>query len=120
MRVLLLDDEPLVAMGLCGILEEMGHEAIDVIVPEDALALLASDPEIALVVADLHLMGEDRADRFLPCLRAVRPGLAVIVTAGYRISGVGIQADTRTVILSKVITPEALRRAIEAVVSPGC
>lgn len=81
-RVLVVDDDPLVAAGTAMILEDLGHEAQVATSAEEALQCLGRGPEPDLVLTD-HAMpgmtGLELAER----LRRDHPGLPVALATGY-------------------------------------
>jgi CheY-like chemotaxis protein len=81
-RILVVDDDPLVAAATAMMLEDLGHSALVAASAEEALGRLARDPEVDLVLTD-HAMagmtGLDLAER----LRIERPDLPVALATGY-------------------------------------
>ena len=81
-RVLLVDDDPMVAASTAAMLEQLGHRVL--VAPSGALALdvIRLEPTIDLVITD-HAMpgmtGIELAER----LRETRPALPVILATGY-------------------------------------
>ncbi len=81
-RVLLVDDDPMVAASTAAMLEQLGHRVL--VAPSGALALdvIRLEPTIDLVITD-HAMpgmtGIELAER----LREMRPALPVILATGY-------------------------------------
>jgi PAS domain S-box-containing protein len=81
-RVLVVDDDPLVAAGTAMMLEDLGHSAHVVTSAEEALAQLGRDVVPDLVVTDYAMPGMtglELADR----LRRERPELPVVLATGY-------------------------------------
>jgi nitrogen-specific signal transduction histidine kinase/ActR/RegA family two-component response regulator len=82
-RILLVDDEEVLARMGKAALERLGYQATAQTNPLEALALLASDPAaFDLVITDLNmpgLSGTELARR----LTALRPGLRLVLTTGY-------------------------------------
>jgi PAS domain S-box-containing protein len=80
--VLVVDDDSLVAMGTAMMLEDMGHAAIVAGSAAEALAKLAENARVDLVLTD-HMMpgmtGLDLAER----LRRERPDLPVALITGF-------------------------------------
>ncbi len=85
-RVLVVDDDPLVAAGTAMMLEDLGHSAIVAASAEEALERLRGEPGLDLVLTD-HAMpgmtGEELAER----LQHDWPGLPVVLATGYTEAG---------------------------------
>jgi CheY-like chemotaxis protein len=82
LKVLVVDDEPLLAMSIADMLEDLGHTAIQALSAEQALAIAAADPTIDLVVTDQMMpgmRGTDLARR----LAELRRDLQVFLSTGY-------------------------------------
>jgi CheY-like chemotaxis protein len=52
LRVLVVDDEPLIAMGVCDMLEDLGHQAESAYSGGEALALLGGGQAFDLIITD--------------------------------------------------------------------
>src|SRR6266568_2705401 len=81
-RVLVVDDDPIVAAGTAAMLEDLGHSAIEAGSAEIALEVLSSEPGIDFVITD-HAMpgmtGTDLAER----IRRTWPNVPVVLASGY-------------------------------------
>lgn len=77
-RILLVDDDPLVRMTIVMILEAAGYQVVEAKEGTEALALLASDPAIALVLSDIHMPGMD-GRMFLGQAKESYPSLPIIM-----------------------------------------
>jgi CheY-like chemotaxis protein len=81
-RVLVVDDDPIVAAGTAAMLEDLGHSAIEAGSAEIALQVLSSEPGIDFVITD-HAMpgmtGTDLAER----IRRTWPDVPVVLASGY-------------------------------------
>jgi signal transduction histidine kinase len=81
-RVLVVDDDPIVAAGTAAMLEDLGHSAIEAGSAEIALQVLSSVSGIDFVITD-HAMpgmtGTDLAER----IRRTWPGVPVVLASGY-------------------------------------
>jgi signal transduction histidine kinase len=81
-RVLVVDDDPIVATGTAAMLEDLGHCAIEAASAEIALQVLSSDTDIDFVITD-HAMpgmtGSDLAEQ----IRLNWPSIPVVLASGY-------------------------------------
>jgi len=81
-NVLLVDDDPLVAVTAASMLESLGHQVLMASSGTEALNVLQGGSRIDIVITD-HAMpqmnGSDLADR----IRGIRPNLPVILATGY-------------------------------------
>ncbi|MDF2620520.1 MAG: hybrid sensor histidine kinase/response regulator [Xanthobacteraceae bacterium] len=82
LRIIAVDDDPLVLLSTAEMLRELGHEVIEVNSAVQALETLQSDEEFDLLIADqampgmtgLQLVGE---------VHRLYPGMATIIATGY-------------------------------------
>jgi len=113
-NVLLVDDDPLVAVTAESMLESLGHQVLVAFSGPEALNVLNGDSTIDLVITD-HAMpqmtGSELADR----IRSLRPNLQVILATGYaELSGAKEAGLPR---LSKPYCLEDLVSLMDAVLS---
>jgi signal transduction histidine kinase/DNA-binding response OmpR family regulator len=114
-KVLVVDDEALVRMTTVDMVAECGLAVEEAGDGPEALAKLAGDPEIDVLVTDLGLPGMSGAE-LIRQARATRPSLAIVVASGYSRDGAandGIPQDA--VFLQKPFDAVRLRSAIFAV-----
>jgi len=81
MKALVVEDEALIRLNLCDMLEELGMETAQAANGGDGLKLLEADNAIGVLIADLGLhgmTGEDLVRR----ARALRPQLTIVVASG--------------------------------------
>ncbi len=79
-KILVIDDEPLVRLAVCRILELAGHEAREAANGREGLALAASwGPDV--VITDI-LMPDMEGIETLSAIRKLAPNLPVIVMSG--------------------------------------
>lgn len=113
MKALVVEDEALIRLNLCDMLEEMGHETEQAANGHDGLALLEQDEHIGVLVADLGLhgmKGEDLVRR----ARALRPQLKIIVATGRSAAAnTELTTETGAHFLGKPFDFDDLRRAVE-------
>ena len=82
LRILLVDDDDLIRMGVCALLESYGHEVREAERGADALAILDSGYDPHVIILDVNmpgLSGPETLDRLL----ATRPHQPVLMASGY-------------------------------------
>lgn len=108
-RLLIVDDEPLLADLLKRYLERLGYE-VDVFgSAELALPHFSEDPQrYALVLSDLTLPGIN-GDAMIEQMRLVNPALKAIISSGY----VHQPKSKQTAFLQKPFVPKMLADLVE-------
>ena len=81
-RVLVVDDEPLVALLTASMLEDLGHDSQVVPSGHSALNVLRADAHIDAVITD-YAMPDMTGAELAVQIRRLRPGLPVILATGY-------------------------------------
>lgn len=81
LTVLVVDDDPLVAMGHVAMLEDLGHAVIEASSGREALELLEANPEVQVVITDQAMPGMTGAE-LAERIREMRPGLPIILATG--------------------------------------
>lgn len=81
-KILVVEDDALVALGIVTMLEDLGHTVIEANSGTQALTIAERDPTIDLVVTDQSMPGMTGTD-LARALRQSRPGLPVILATGY-------------------------------------
>jgi CheY-like chemotaxis protein len=112
--VLLVEDEPLIALTLVDILEELGHRPVETMTAAEALDAFRSRDDIDLLITDIglpDLPGDKLADQ----LRTLRPDLPVVFATGHASRGSGHEplGDPPTLRLGKPFQMDELQGVIE-------
>ena len=81
-RVLVVDDDPIVAAGTAAMLEDLGHSAIEAASAEIALQVLSSVSGIDFVITD-HAMPGMTGTELATRIRRNWPELPVALASGY-------------------------------------
>ncbi|HJU15425.1 MAG TPA: response regulator [Stellaceae bacterium] len=81
-RVLVVDDDPIVAAGTAALLEDLGHATIEAGSGAGALDVLRSEGDIDIVITDYAMPGMTGAE-LAARIAGMRPGLPVIIASGY-------------------------------------
>jgi signal transduction histidine kinase len=110
-RVLIVDDDALIAEGTAAIVEDLGHTPIQVLSGLSALDILRADSTIDLVVTD-HAMPTMTGTELARQIRQFRPEMPIILATGYAELPNG--EDPGLPRLGKPYKPEELAISIEA------
>jgi CheY-like chemotaxis protein len=81
-RVLVVDDDAMVASGTAAMIEDLGHSVIQAESASRALEHLSTGPKIDLVITDYAMPGMTGGELAAEINR-VRPGLPVVIATGY-------------------------------------
>lgn len=90
--VLVVDDDPLVAMGTTAMLEDLGHRVIEVYSAEAALTALDDQGPVDLVITD-HAMPGMTGTQLAAALRQHQPDLPIALATGYADLPNGTRSD---------------------------
>jgi DNA-binding NtrC family response regulator len=114
-KILIVDDDPVVADSLAELLRLGGHEAMTAGTAAEGLRTLASDPDpYPIVISDIALPGEDGLE-MLQRLRRDHPATAVIMLTGYGTVDTAVKALRLGAIdyLTKPVSDKDLYSAID-------
>jgi signal transduction histidine kinase/ActR/RegA family two-component response regulator len=81
-RILVVDDDPMVASGTAALLEDLGHVTTVASSGQAALELLRAAAEIDLVITDQAMPGMT-GTQLAASIRRSRPDLPVVIATGY-------------------------------------
>ena len=82
LRLLVVDDDPIVGAGTVAMIEDLGHSAIEVASVAGALDALNADPGIDIVITD-YAMPDATGSQLAARIGRLRPGLPVVIATGY-------------------------------------
>jgi CheY-like chemotaxis protein len=111
-KALVVEDEALIRMSLCDMLAEIGMDTVETGNGHDGLTILAQDPSIGMLIADLglpDLSGEELVRQ----ARDLRPRLKIVISTGHSAERVH-PALAGVAFLAKPYDLCGLRRAVEA------
>lgn len=114
LRILLVDDDVLIAMGSAAMLEDLGHEVFEVYSGSKALDILNAGTEIDLMITDFSMPKMNGA-QLAAAARALRPGLPILLATGYAELPEGNELNLPR--LAKPYMMEQLEREIASVMS---
>jgi signal transduction histidine kinase len=81
-RVLLVDDDPMVAAGTAAMIQDLGHSVIEADSASRALDFLRAHPNVDVVITDYAMPGMTGSELAEEIKRA-RPGVPVVMATGY-------------------------------------
>ena len=118
-KVLLVEDEVLVAALAVDALEELGYQTIEVTTARAAREIASSSEPLAFAVVDIGLP-DGRGDALALELRKTRPNLPIVIATGYDGAHLDetLRKQQRTAVLSKPYDIGQLQAAIQAIVQP--
>lgn len=109
--VLVVEDEPLIRFATLDVLEEAGCEVLEAGSADEALVLFRNRADIDIVFTDVDMAGSMDGLQLSRRVRALRPGVRVIITSGVvRLDPMLLPAGT--VFLPKPYLYEALLSSI--------
>jgi CheY-like chemotaxis protein len=115
MRVLLAEDEAIIALLFQDVLEMAGHSVVVAGDGQAAIALAARSGPFDLLVTDLNMPGLGGAD-VIRQLRAEAPCLPVVVVTGSPpaegVAALAVDGEPPVVLLLKPVAPDDLLRAV--------
>ncbi|CAO3425170.1 PAS domain S-box protein [Azospirillum doebereinerae] len=115
-RVLLVEDDPVVAPVIMAALEDLGYRVTRAGSGEEALRRLHEGEETDLLFSDVVMPGEVDGIALAQAARRLRPGLAVVLTTGYSESRAGLEGFP---VLAKPYRIERLAATLHEVLTQG-
>jgi CheY-like chemotaxis protein len=116
-KVLLVEDEVLVAALAADALEELGYQTVEVTTARAARDVAAANEPLAFAVIDIGLP-DGRGDALALELRVTRPDLPIVIATGYDGAHIdeALRKQQRTAVLNKPYDIGQLQKAIQAIV----
>jgi PAS domain S-box-containing protein len=114
LKILVVDDDALIAMSTVDMIEDLGHRVVDASSGNDALAIVSAAEDIDLIITDYSMPGMNGA-QLAKAVREIRPDLPVLVATGYADLPPGTGIDLPR--LSKPYTQEQLAKEIATIFS---
>src|SRR5688572_33293868 len=87
MKVLVVEDEPIIRLGMVSSIEDAGYIVIEAASADEAISRLAQDDEVGVVVTDVDMPGSMDGIRLAHYVRRRWPPIQLLVISGK--TGVG-------------------------------
>ena len=116
LRILMVDDDALIAMSSVDMLEDLGHEVIEANSGKQALQILEDDRGFDLLVTDFSMPGMNGAELSRKA-RELVPNLPILIATGYADLPEGTELKINR--LSKPYTQDQLAIEIARVIKAG-
>jgi PAS domain S-box-containing protein len=91
-RILLVDDDVLIAMSSADMLADLGHEVVEAYSGKEALALIDGGATFDLLITDYSMPGMTGAE-LAKAARDRMPGLPIVLASGYADLPSGVEID---------------------------
>lgn len=82
--VLVVDDEPFIRMAAADIVEDAGWVALEAANAEEALKVIAQNPEVKVLFTDVTMPGTIDGVRLAECVHREHPQIELVLTSGER------------------------------------
>jgi CheY-like chemotaxis protein len=82
MKIIVVEDDALIAMNIVDMLEDLGHEVLDVNSGERALDILGNGQSFDLMITD-YSMPKMTGAQLARKVRELRPGMPILLATGY-------------------------------------
>jgi CheY-like chemotaxis protein len=92
LTILVVDDDPLIAMSTVDMLEDLGHQVIEANSGARALEILKDGRKIDLLITD-YSMPKMTGTQLAEAARRLRPGLPILLATGYAELPPGLDMD---------------------------
>jgi PAS domain S-box-containing protein len=111
LKILLVDDDPLVSMNTSNMLADLGHSVSEALSGTQALQLLETDLQFDIVVTDYAMPGMNGLD-LATKIKQIKPNLPIVLTSGY--AELPAQITLEFLRLGKPYSQEDLAEALKA------
>jgi CheY-like chemotaxis protein len=82
MKVLVVEDEPIIRLGMVSSIEDAGYAVIEAANADEAISRLAQDSEVGVVVTDVDMPGSMDGIRLAHYVRRRWPPIQLLVISG--------------------------------------
>jgi CheY-like chemotaxis protein len=118
MKVLVVEDEPIIRLGIVSSIEDAGYAVIEASSADEAIVRLSEDSEVGVVVTDVDMPGSMDGIRLAHYVRRRWPPIQMLVISGK----VGVtlgELPTGVKFMSKPYEEPRLLKTIETLAASG-
>ena len=112
-RILIVEDEFLIRLTLAEVLADEGYEVLEAETGDDAVEILESSPDIAVLLTDIQLPGKLDGRALARHARQNRPDLPVIFMTGRPETMQGLSTGGREEYVAKPYLPSDICKAVK-------
>ncbi len=109
--VLVCEDEELVRINTCELLEQSGLKVLEAADATEALALIEAHPEIQVLVTDVRMPGWMSGIDLARLVEKKWPEISILVTSAYYTAEESVLPENMT-LFPKPFSPDALAREV--------
>ncbi len=117
MKVLLVEDDPLIRLGMAGLIEDWNYAVLEAGNADEAAKLLERHSDIALVISDVDMPGSMDGLKLAHFIRHRWPPIPVILVSGKAAIDTG-NLPLRTLFFSKPVRDAVLHAAAQSLLAP--
>ncbi len=82
LKVLVVEDEPLIRLGLASLMEEAGFDALEASSADEAIRIIERDPSLSVIITDVDMPGSMDGIRLAHFVRNRWPPIQFVVISG--------------------------------------
>lgn len=118
MKVLVVEDEPIIRLGIVSSIEDAGHEVVEAANADEAVRRLASEGGVRVIVTDVDMPGSMDGIALAQYAYREWPGIGVLVISG-KVGVLPSQLPNGAKFMSKPFLEPQLLGAIDALAAAG-
>jgi two-component system, response regulator PdtaR len=118
MKILVVEDEPLIRIGMASLVEDAGYVALEARDADQAISLIERDPDVAVMITDVDMPGSMNGLRLAHFVRGQWPPIQVIVISG-KVGVSALELPTGARFFAKPCRDELLLAAVRELSGRG-
>ena len=117
-KVLVVEDEPIILLGLIGLMEERGFEVLDAPNADTALGIFDAHPDIDVVISDVDMPGSIDGIDLAYHVRDRSEGTGIVIISG-KVGLKDLALPDGTRFFTKPCSDQELSRAVDMMLADG-